>query len=39
MIEYLSLGSIAFLIILFGIYPALILRYLDLPVLEIINFK
>ncbi len=38
-IEFVLLGIMAFLVILFGVYPALILRYLDTPILEIINFK
>ncbi len=38
-IEFTYLGLMAFLVILFGIYPALILRYLDSPVLAIINLK
>ncbi len=38
-IEFSALGLMAFLVVLFGIYPSLILRYLDSPVLAIINLK
>ncbi len=38
-IEFASLGCMAFLVILIGIYPAIILRYLDTPVLQLINLK
>ena len=38
-IESISLASISVLVVLIGIYPSFILRYLDTPVLQIINLK
>jgi len=38
-IEFISLASISVFVILIGIYPSFILRYLDTPVLQIINLK
>lgn len=39
MIEFASLGIMAFFVVLMGVYPSLILRYLDAPVLKLINLK